>query len=156
MHTCSRAGEWVEAYCRWCHERECKSSTVANYVSGLINTLQYVLVTSEVEEHSPGLSSSLEQLLNLRQQLESQARVDALYARRHPAFIPWSDVQRTRLAARRVWESVPASASRAEKRRALLEYLLVLFFSVAPPDRCGVVRCACRHVRGEAEGFLKM
>ena len=131
-------GEWIEAFCRWLQGRGCKSSTLSNYLSGLLNTLNYVLCTVEVEETS-GLSTA-DQLLNLRQQCDSQARVDSLYARRHPAFIPWPDVQATRIAATKAWEAVLSTATQEAKRKALLELLCVLWFSVSPPDRCGVVR----------------
>ena len=135
----ARLGEWCEGYLRWCQEvRSCKSSSLANYCTGLINTLQYVLVTSEVEP-AHGLSTA-DQLLNLRHQLESQAREERLYARRHPEFIPWPEVQATRIAAQRAYDTLPAAASLEIKRKAAIELLLVLWFSVAPPDRCGVVR----------------
>ena len=136
-----RIGAWIEQYLRWCKgERGCKSSSMANYTSGLINTLQYVMATSEIEEDDAHGITNLEQALNLRTQLESQAREDRLYARRHPEFIEWPEVQATRVAVTRAWHNVPASASQETKRKALLELLCILFFSVSPPDRCGVVR----------------
>ena len=114
------------------------SSSLANYTSGLINTLAWVLSTHEVED-AQGISTG-DQLINLRSQLEAQARIDRMYRKRSPNFISWEDVQKTRLAVAKAYAAVPPTADRAVKRKALLDLLVVLFHSITPPDRVGVIR----------------
>ena len=124
-----------------------KCSVCTQKLSGLINTFMWVLATYEVED-AQGLSTG-DQLINLRQQLEAQARVDRLYAKRSKNWISWSDVQLTRLRATKAYAAIPPTANRDTKRRALIDLLTVLFHSITPPDR--VVRwrplLAPRHAR---------
>ena len=83
--------------------------------------------------------SLLDQLLNLRGQCESAAKVQRLYAKRSKNWISWQDVQLTRLAATKHYQSLP-STNHAAKLKGLVDLLVILFHSITPPDRVGVVR----------------
>ena len=57
---------------------------MANYLSALINTQAFVLATCD-----DASSNAAEELVNLRNQCESAAREDRLYAKRHKHWISW-------------------------------------------------------------------
>ena len=149
-------GEWVEEYCAFLQDdRGCKNSTLANYLTAIINTASYVAAVCD-----DACSDAIDELANLRNQCDAQvtpqlaravsrpcnrkalassaqARIDRLYARRHKAWISWEDVQRTRVAALQHFEGLPKTTPPAQRARHLNDLICVLLHSVTPPDRCG-------------------
>jgi hypothetical protein len=104
-------GQLAEEYCAFLQDdRGCKSSTVrawglllphrahacplqhlpcsqmANYLTAIINTASYVAAVDE-----DACTDAIDQICNLRNQCDAAARVDRLYARRHPAWISWGE-----------------------------------------------------------------
>ena len=102
-------GQLAEDYCNFLQDdRGCKSSTVrvwglllphrahacplqhlpcsqmANYLTAIINTASFVAAVDE-----DACTDAIDQICNLRNQCDAAARVDRLYARRHPAWISW-------------------------------------------------------------------
>jgi hypothetical protein len=149
----------VESYLQWCmDERKCLSSSCANYASGLcahrrttqcedtplltarplhrINVLTYLLATDEAA--SPA-EPSLQQMLNLRQQLESKAKIDKMYKHKNPNFIEWPAVQRARVKAIEEYNKLPKTTPPAKRIKQLNDLLCLLFHSLQPPDRVGCV-----------------
>ena len=124
-------GAWAEEYLSFLQDRGCKSCTMANYLSALINTQSYVLATTE----GAASGSAVEELVNLRQQCESAAREDRLFAKRHKHWISWEDVQKTRVAAMEAFAAVPSSTPMLQRAKACNELLVILLHSVTPPDR---------------------
>lgn len=107
--------------------------------------------------------ASSDELVNLRNQAESGAKegtsthsnrlaprhftreiccaTDRLYAKRHPAWISWDDVQTTRKNAMHAWVQLKASnATPVAKAKMLNDLLVILLHSIQPPDRVGVIR----------------
>ena len=75
-----------------------------------------------------------DQIVNLRNQAENAAREERLYAKRHPAWISWEDVQTTRLNVLRAWEAISSSAPIHVKQKMLSDVLVILFHSITPPE----------------------
>ena len=137
-HAC--VGEHVEAYLQWCmDERNCMASSCAIYASGLINVLTYLLSSDEAAEVA---QPSLQMLINLRQQLESKAKIDKMYARKNPNFIEWPDVQRARVKAIDEYNKLPKNTPPAKRIKQLNDLLCLLFHSLQPPDRVGCVHAS--------------
>ncbi len=75
--------EWVEQYLAFLRdERGCRFYTIANYVNSVISVASFVLETSDCEE-----GATLEPLLRMRGQAESQAKQDHLSKRKSPGWI---------------------------------------------------------------------
>ena len=143
-------GERVEQYLAFLRdERGCRFSTIANYVNSVISVASFVLETSDCEE-----GATLEPLLRMRGQAESQAKQDHLWKRKSPGWIAFEDAQRARAKAIEAQEAYRGSD--AKQRLALVRDCLVLsFLTCQPPDRVGVLRkmrFGATLKRGEAPG----
>ena len=169
-------GEHVQAYLEWLmKDRACKPSSCANYVSGLLNTLTFVLAT---EESAAAAAPCADQLLNLRLQLESQAREDRLYRPRDPNWIDWIDVQKvglaqcapicTRATADRIsplaqtrvkcleaYNKLPATTTMQQKAAKLNDLLVLLFHSITPPDRYACAQADAHNSRSSLTSSLR-
>ena len=101
-----------------------------------INVLTYLLATDE--EAAPA-EPSLQQMLNLRQQLEAKAKIDKMYRHKNPNFIEWPAVQRARVKAIEEYNKLPKATPPAKRIKQLNDLLCLLFHSLQPPDRVGCV-----------------
>ena len=152
-----RLGQWVEEYLLFLDERSLKWSSRANYCTGLINILEYAIVSDGfVLTEERGLTT-MEQLLNLRRQVRTRATtpfhirlpttalrgapllqcdgnatIEKMYRRKHGQWLDWEDVQRTRLT---VLERLAETAASPTKRHKLLEDALMI--SLVRGCRCG-------------------
>jgi hypothetical protein len=75
-----------------------------------------------------------EQLLRMRAQAETLAKQDRLFARKDPNWIDWPTLQQGRIKCLAAWNASQGKPH-AEKMKLLREVLVMLFFSVQPPDR---------------------
>lgn len=80
-----------------------------------------------------------EQLLRMRAQAEKLAAQDRLFARKDPNWIDWPTLQQGRIKCLAAWNASQRKPH-AEKMKLLREVLVMLFFSVQPPDRVGIIR----------------
>lgn len=80
-------GAVVEKYARWLEGKNLAWSTVANYLSALINGAAFA--TAEMEMPP----SALDELANLRCQADKLAREQSLYRKRSQAWMDWEDVR---------------------------------------------------------------
>ena len=80
-----------------------------------------------------------EQLLRMRAQAETLAKQDRLFARKDPNWVDWPTVQQGRIKCLAAWNASQGKPH-AEKMKLLREVLVMLFFSVQPPDRVGIIR----------------
>ena len=79
------------------------------------------------------------QLLRMRAQAEKLAKEEALYARKDPNWIEWPQLQAGRIKCLEAWRAA-SGKPHAERKRLLREVCVMLFFSVQPPDRVGIIR----------------
>lgn len=84
-------------------------------------------------------------MLKLRSQVEKQAKVEAIYKPRHPAWCSWPEAKLTREAALSAMAAKlqERPSNRQEVLLAVEDVLLISLNTVHPPDRCGVVRRLC-------------
>ena len=119
-------GRWVEEYAQWLESRELKCNSISNYLSALIQSVVYCIATSDEI-----VTSSYDQICNLRRQCDKLAGQDQLYRRRADNWIEFDDVQRTRVAAIEAY-----NAADGEEKRCLLKTVLIIaLHSYQPPDR---------------------
>ena len=137
----ARLGEWVEAWIKMLREeRALKFSSIANYINGLFSVARYTYAALTPSEAALALDvQPPEQLLRMRAQSEKLASQDRLFARKDPHWIDWPQLQAGRVKCLRAWE---ASRDRpfAERKKLLRELVVMLFFTVQPPDRVGITR----------------
>ena len=122
-----------------------KFSTVASYLTGLVNVTRFVLAVCKARSKVPVDESPLQQLVALHKQCMQRSRVDGKYdacSATKTNWLEWADVQRARVAS--VWayraccrdEEADPDEKLARARDALLMSLLTL----QPPDRVGIAR----------------
>ncbi|MDC0525419.1 hypothetical protein OAO87_00375 [bacterium] len=128
----SDLGALVQDYLNACRAKSVRWCSIANYVNGLLSVTRYAhSLTTE-----PSLETE-EELINLRSQAESQAKVERLYTPRHKEWLEFEDCQKARVSAEAAWRS--ASGGQA-KLKALKEWTLISCFTCLPADRVGVIR----------------
>ena len=113
-------------------------------INGIFNVTNYCFAALEPDMEALDLEpTSLEQLLNMRAQAEKLAAQDRLFQRKDPNWVDWPTVQAGRIKCLQEWR---ASAGKpfAQRLKLLRELLIMLFFSVQPPDR-GVRRSQHTH-----------
>ena len=128
--------EWVEDWLNALGAKGLKFSTLANYCNALCMVGQYVYSTYEVDADALAVPT-LDELLRLRGQCESQAKQQALYSRRDPCWIDFADAQKARVKAEAAYR---APGTLAKKKQALKEWVILALHTCAPPDRVGVLR----------------
>ena len=135
-----RLGEWVEAYLAFLKSRGLRQSSMANYTSCLLNVVQYV---RDVGRASADVDIVAE-VLRLRNQCERNAKSERMYA---PStahnWIDWEVAQHGRIQAIDAWRAHASSFDApisAKETLLLRDVLIMLFHTVQPPDRVGVVR----------------
>ena len=104
-------------------------------INGIFNVTNYCFSALEPDMEALDLEpTSLEQLLNMRAQAEKLAAQDRLFQRKDPNWVDWPTVQAGRIKCLQEWR---ASAGKpfAQRQKLLRELLIMLFFSVQPPDR---------------------
>ena len=135
-----RLGEWVEGYLAFLKDRGLRQASMANYASCLLNLVQYVRdmgrACADVD--------TITEVLRLRKQCERNAKSERMYSSSMANnWIEWEQAQRGRVLAIEAWRAHAASldAPNSAKETLLLrDVLIMLFHTVQPPDRVGVVR----------------
>ena len=125
-------GALVESYMNACRAKEVRWSSLANYVNSLLSVTRYV--------HTLDVDAPLEteeELIRLRSQAESQAKVERLYTPRHKEWIEFEDCQKARVAAETAWRTATGHST---KIKALRDWTLISCFTCLPADRVGVIR----------------
>ena len=115
---------------------QCKFSTIANYLNGLVNITQYCY--SGLDSNDPLLAvevNPLTQLINLRAQAEKAAKQQNMYEKRIGGWLAWPQVQEARVAAMAKLAALPAGET-AAKRNLLRDCAAIALLSLIPPDRC--------------------
>ena len=114
-------GEKAEAYLEWLQSKDLAWSSMANYLSSLIQCSLFaaaMLADGDFPEH--------QQLCNLRRQCEKHANEAALYRRQSAQWISWGDVMRTRVNAISSYNA----ADTAARRDMLRSCLIIMLHSV--------------------------
>jgi hypothetical protein len=140
-------GAFAEAYMNACKEKGLRWSSLANYVNSFVSLTRYVHSTMDEPP-----SETLDELIRLRSQAESQAKVERLFTPRDKNWIDWEDAQKARVAAETAYRSAKGSA----KLKVLKEWTLISCFTVMPPDRVGIVRLLRLggSLKKEKDGFV--
>ena len=135
-----RLGEWVEAYLAFLKDRGLRQSSMANYTSCLLNVVQYV---RDMGRASADVDTVAE-VLRLRKQCERNAKSERMYAPSTASnWIDWELAQRGRVQAIEAWQAHTSkldAPSSTQETLLLRDVLIMLFHTVQPPDRVGVVR----------------
>jgi hypothetical protein len=132
--------------------------------------LTYALTFEEASAAEP----CLEQLCNMRRQLESKAREDRMYQMKNPNWIgalhpnrqlislsllttpalarvhaDWPDVQRTRVKCLEAYAALPRNTPPSQRVKFLQDVLALMFMSITPPGEVprmpGRSSCAQAH-----------
>ena len=119
----SDLGSLVESYLTACRAKSVRWSSIANYVNSLLSVCRYA--HSLIPE--PPLDTE-EELINLRSQAESQAKVERLFAPRDKNWIDWEDAQKARVNAEAAYRAAKGDA----KAKVLKEWTLISLFTCMP------------------------
>ena len=152
-HLADLTQKWLEALV----ERGLMWSTLANYVNSLCSVAAYVWDACEVSEEAIQMNPQPpDALLRLRSQCENQQKQarplhpihscapdrlclpclqQKLYARKPSNWLDWEVAQQARVKCAHVW-ATSSSLSHSARVALLKEYLVLLFHTVMPPDRC--------------------
>ena len=79
----ARLGEWAEQYLEFLQGRGLQWSSMANYVTGVINILSFAIADDGYVLTEERGQTVMEQVLNLRRQCDANATVQKMYRRRH-------------------------------------------------------------------------
>jgi hypothetical protein len=135
-------GDLVQDYATWLQfNQQCKFSTIANYLNGLVSITTYAYANFEppaaVLNAEP---NPLTQLINLRGQAEKASKTQQMYEKRVGGWLEWEDVQKARVAAMNKLNDATQTATPAAKRSLLRDAAALSLLSLIPPDRVGCIR----------------
>ena len=127
-------GERAQSFLDFLSGRSVQYSTMANYLTGIINVTSWVWETKNVDAEAVKMNPDPpSQLLNLRGQCESHSKQDALWKRKDPNWIDFETAQKARVDA--INAHLSYTGSEHKKRLQLLRDVLILsFLTCQPPD----------------------
>jgi len=134
-------GSIVQEYASWLqNDRQCRFSSIANYLNGLVSMVSYAYGNLEPSDAVVNSDPNpLAQIINLRAQAEKASKTQQMYDERVGGFCTWEDVQKARVKAmEKLGEAEWGTA--AEKRFALRDACALSLLSLIPPDRVGCIR----------------
>jgi hypothetical protein len=105
---------------------------IANYINCLIGIVKF-----QLQDDVAARDVLLDQLRNLRSQLDSYALTSKKYEKIHPESVLWSEIQIAREKAR---EQFAKNTNSKEKIAALKELIIICFLSICPPPRVSILR----------------
>ena len=125
----------VQAWLEQMVERGLMWSSLSNYVNSLCNLAGWWWDSDgAVEEAAYALDPQPPTaLIRLRAQCEQQSKQQRLYAKKPANWIDWDTAQEARLKCARAWADAGRLGHDA-RIALLLEYLVLLFHTVMPPD----------------------
>ena len=134
-------GEIAQEFCSWLQNtQQCKFSTIANYLNGLVGITSYVYANFEPSDALLAMElNPLTQLINLRAQAEKASKTQQMYEKRVGGWLEWPDVQKARVTAMSKLSELPPGES-AAKRNLLRDCAAISLLSLIPPDRVGCIR----------------
>jgi hypothetical protein len=135
-------GDLVQAYATWLQtNQQCKFSTIANYLNGLVSLTTYACSNFEpAAEVLNAEPNPLTQLINLRGQAEKASKTQQMYEKRVGGWLEWEDMQKARVAAMIKLSNAAQTATPAAKRSLLRDAAALSLLSLIPPDRVGCIR----------------
>jgi len=148
-------GDLVQAYATWLQtNQQCKFSTIANYINGLVSITTYAYATLEPPAAVLALEPNpLTQLIYLRGHAEKESKTQHKYEDRKGGWIEWEDVQKARVAALEKLRDAGQTATPAAKRNLLRDAAAISLLSLIPPDRVGIIRkLRLRHTLKRKDG----
>ena len=134
-------GDIAQEYASWLQNtQQCKFSTIANYLNGLVSITTYCYANLEPNDALLALEPSpLTQLINLRGQAEKASKTQQMYEKRVGGWLEWPDVQKARVTAMSKLSELPPGES-AAKRALLRDACALSLLSLIPPDSVGCIR----------------
>jgi len=135
-------GDLTQGYATWLQNNQnCKFSTIANYLNGLVSITTYAYANFEpAAEVLNAEPNPLTQLINLRGQAEKASKTQQMYEKRVGGWLEWEDVQKARVAAMNKLNDAAQAATPAAKRSLLRDAAALSLLSLIPPDRVGCIR----------------
>lgn len=137
----ARLADVAQAWLEQMRARGLLYSTLANYTNSLCNVVAHWWDSEgAIEEAALQLDPQPPSaLLRLRAQCEAQSKQQQLYAKKPANWLDWDKAQEARVKCAEAW-SKARTLSHDAKVALLKEYLVLLFHTVMPPDRVGIVR----------------
>ncbi len=138
---CAQLAALAQSWLEELHKRGLMWSTLGTYCNSLCNLAGYWW-SSDATIEEAALAMDVQPpdgLLRLRAQCESQSKQQQLYATKPDNWLEWDEAQKARVRCAEAWaraQSLPYD----DKVALLKEYLVLLFHTVQPPDRVGIVR----------------
>ena len=135
-------GDLAQGYATWLQNtQQCKFSTIANYINGLVSMTTYAYANCEPDAVVLNMEPNpLTQLINLRGQAEKASKTQQMYEKRVGGWLEWEDVQKARVAAMTKLSDAAQTGTPAAKRSALRDAAALSLLSLIPPDRVGCIR----------------
>ena len=135
-------GDLAQGYATWLqNSQQCKFSTIANYLNGLVTATTYAYTNFEPENEVLNMEPTpLTQLINLRGQAEKASKTQQMYEKRVGGWLEWEDVQKARVSAMTKLSDAAQTATPAAKRNVLRDAAALSLLSLIPPDRVGCIR----------------
>ena len=135
-------GDLAQGYATWLQNtQQCKFSTIANYINGLVSMTTYAYANCEPDAVVLNMEPNpLTQLINLRGQAEKASKTQQMYEKRVGGWLEWEDVQKARVAAMTKLNDAAQTGTPAAKRSALRDAAALSLLSLIPPDRVGCIR----------------
>ena len=114
-------GDLVQEYATWLQtNQQCKFSTIANYLNGLVSLTSYAYANLEPSiEVLNADPNPLTQLINLRGQAEKASKTQQMYEKRVGGWLEWEDVQKARVASMNKLNDASQTGTPAARRSAL-------------------------------------
>jgi len=135
-------GDLAQGYAAWLQNtQQCKFSTIANYINGLVSLTTYAYANFEPDAEVLNMEPNpLTQLINLRGQAEKASKTQQMYEKRVGGWLEWEDVQKARVAAMTKLNDAAQTGTPAAKRSVLRDAAALSLLSLIPPDRVGCIR----------------
>lgn len=135
-------GDLAQGYATWLQNtQQCKFSTIANYINGLVSLTTYAYANFEPAAEVLNMEPNpLTQLINLRGQAEKASKTQQMYEKRVGGWLEWEDVQKARVAAMNKLNDAVQTGTPAAKRTLLRDAAAISLLSLIPPDRVGIIR----------------
>lgn len=135
-------GDLAQGYATWLQNtQQCKFSTIANYINGLVSLTTYAYANFEPAAEVLNIEPNpLTQLINLRGQAEKASKTQQMYEKRVGGWLEWEDVQKARVAAMNKLNDAVQTGTPAAKRTLLRDAAAISLLSLIPPDRVGIIR----------------
>ena len=121
-------------------------SSIANYLNSIVVLAKFYFVDNPLADVSftaerVDTEFVLAGLRRVRAQTNAKAKGEAVQKPLHAQWLSWPQCQQVRRACQAAYEATIAAAAAGKSAKRLLKSLVCLmFYTIAPPPRCSIVR----------------